>query len=241
MHSSTRFQARDLCFIGAVILLFLPFFLSDWLIRQYTIINHAHGILMGFIKFAVLATLGEVIGLRIKTGQYSQPGFGLLPRAVVWGLLGITIYLAFVIFPAGVTHLLEQLGMAGSHNALTSPGLTGQKVLVAFSVSLVMNLVYAPVMMTMHKITDAHIESHQGSAKALLRPLRIGKILSEINWEVQWGFVFKRTIPLFWIPAHTITFLLPEYYRVLFAALLGIMLGVILAVAASKGKQNRNR
>jgi hypothetical protein len=43
--------------------------------------------------------------------------------------------------------------------------------------------------------------------------------------------VFKKTIPLFWIPAHTITFLLDPDYQVLFAAFLGIMLGAILAVA----------
>jgi hypothetical protein len=46
-----------------------------------------------------------------------------------------------------------------------------------------------------------------------------------------WGFVFKKTIPFFWIPAHTITFLLPPDVQVLFAALLGIALGTILAVA----------
>jgi hypothetical protein len=51
---------------------------------------------------------------------------------------------------------------------------------------------------------------------------------------VQWNFVLKKTIPFFWIPAHTITFLMPADFRVLFAALLGIVLGVILAVANMK-------
>jgi hypothetical protein len=46
--------------------------------------------------------------------------------------------------------------------------------------------------------------------------------------------VFKKTIPLFWYPAHTITFLLPAEQRVLFAALLGIVLGVLLAVSTKK-------
>ena len=36
------------------------------------------------------------------------------------------------------------------------------------------------------------------------------------------------------VPAHTITFLLPEEARVLFAALLGVVLGILLAVAARK-------
>jgi hypothetical protein len=51
-----------------------------------------------------------------------------------------------------------------------------------------------------------------------------------------WGFVFKKTIPFFWIPAHTITFLLPPQYRVLYAALLSVVLGILLGVA---GKQNQ--
>ncbi|HRZ79119.1 MAG TPA: Mpv17/PMP22 family protein, partial [bacterium] len=46
-----------------------------------------------------------------------------------------------------------------------------------------------------------------------------------------------KTIPLFWIPAHTITFLLPENHRVLFAAILGVVLGVFLAIASLKGKK----
>jgi hypothetical protein len=53
---------------------------------------------------------------------------------------------------------------------------------------------------------------------------------------VQWGFVFKKTIPLFWYPAHTLTFLLPAEYRILFAALLGIVLGVLLSVASLKSR-----
>jgi hypothetical protein len=40
-----------------------------------------------------------------------------------------------------------------------------------------------------------------------------------------------KTIPLFWIPAHTITFSLPPEYRVLMASFLSIALGGILAFA----------
>ena len=57
-----------------------------------------------------------------------------------------------------------------------------------------------------------------------------------MNWDVMWNFVFLKTIPLFWFPAHTITFLLPPDFQVLFAALLGIALGLILAFASLKGR-----
>ena len=58
-----------------------------------------------------------------------------------------------------------------------------------------------------------------------------------MDWEVQWNFVIKKTIPIFWIPAQTLNFLLPGEYRVLVAAVYSIILGVILAIAAQMGKK----
>jgi hypothetical protein len=97
-----------------------------------------------------------------------------------------------------------------------------------------MNTIFAPVCMTFHKITDAHIARCGGSVKALITPIPMAEMFANINWNAQWGFVFKKTIPFFWYPAHTITFLLPTEQRVLFAALLGIVLGVLLAVSTKK-------
>jgi len=199
--------------------------------EAYYHFNLEHGLLMSFIKFSILATLGEVIGLRIKTGAYYKKGFGLLPRALVWGFLGMTIYMAFAIFASGTPVLLEKMGFEDAVRIIHSE-LSWKKLLVSFSIATALNLFYAPVMMTFHKITDIHILETGGTLRGFLRPIQFARIFREINWDVQWNFVFKRTIPLFWIPAQTITFLLPEEYRILFAAFLGIVLGVLLAVAA---------
>jgi hypothetical protein len=214
-------SSGDLFFALAVVAFFLPFFLFKEVFEAYYLFNLEHGLAMSFIKFAILATLGEVIGLRIKTGTYYKKGFGLLPRALVWGFLGMTIYMAFSIFAAGTPVLLEKIGFEDA-----------SKFLIAFSISATLNLFYAPVMMTFHKITDIHIQKTGGTLRGFFTPIYFARIFKEINWEVQWNFVFKRTIPLFWIPAQTITFLLPEEYRILFAAFLGIVLGVLLAIAA---------
>ena len=187
-----------------------------------------------FLKFAVLATFGEVIGLRIRTGNYIQKGFGLIPRAIVWGVLGLTIKLAFVIFGAGTPAFLSYLGLKDAATAMQS-ALTPMKVLVAFSISATMNIIYAPIMMTFHKITDTHIVNNGGTIAGFFRPIKFGEIVTNLNWNVQWNFVFKKTIPFFWIPAHTITFLLPPEFQVLFAAILGIVLGVLLALASPMG------
>ena len=224
---------KDLFFLLGIMCFFLPFFVFNGLFEAYYQFNIEHGLVMSFIKFSILATLGEVIGLRIKTGRYHQKGFGLIPRAIVWGFLGMTIYMAFAIFSSGTPVLLERIGFRDATTFLHSD-LSWKKVLVSFSISTALNLFYAPVMMTFHKITDIHILENGGTIKGFFKPIQFARIFKEINWDVQWNFVFKRTIPLFWIPAQTVTFLLPEEYRVLFAAFLGIVLGVLLAIAALK-------
>jgi hypothetical protein len=141
--------------------------------------------------------------------------------------------MAFVIYSNGVPILLEFLGVK---NAIAS--MNGDfsyiKLLTAFSISTALNLTFAPVMMTFHKITDTHIITNNGSFLVLFNSIKFSEIITNINWSVQWNFVLKKTIPFFWIPAHTITFILPAEYQVLFAALLGIALGIILAIASQK-------
>jgi hypothetical protein len=226
-------KKQDIIFWTALILLFLPFFVSSKVYETYTVFNHDHGFITAFIKFAILATTGELIGLRIKTGSYLKSGFGVLPRAVVWGSLGVTIKFAFIIFASGTPHFMEYMGMHDAAAIFTST-LTFKKLVIAFTISSSMNLIYAPVMMTLHKITDTHILNTGGTMKGFLTPIPFARILQNLDWNVQWNFVFKKTIPFFWIPAHTITFLLPSDFRVLFAAVLGIVLGIILAIANQK-------
>jgi len=226
-------KKSDLLFIAVFVAFFAAFFVFDDLYQAYNSFNKAHGMIMSFVKFAFLATLGESIGLRIKTGVYNNKGFGLLPRAIVWGFLGLTIKLAFIIFATGVPNFLAYMGISGAPVAMKGD-FSNTKLLVAFAISVSMNVIYAPVMMTLHKITDTHILQTGGTLAGLFKKIPFVKILKELNWDVQWNFVFKKTIPFFWIPAHTITFLLPTDFQVLFAALLGIILGVILSVASMK-------
>ena len=226
-------KRQDIYFIAGLIALFLPFFLSETIYSFYTSFNKEHGLITAFIKFALLATFGEALGLRIREGIWNRKDFGLLPRAVVWGFLGITIKVAFVIFASGTPHFLEYIGVKDA-GKIMSGNLNVYKILVAFSISLAMNLTYAPVMMTLHKITDIHIVKYKGKLSCFLKKIKFAENFKQINWDVQWHFIYKKTIPFFWIPAHTITFLLPAETQVLFAALLGIALGAILAFASLK-------
>ena len=223
----------DVIFIAVALLLFLPFFISHDFYEAYKSFNAHHGMVMSFAKFAILSTMGEMIGSRISNGVYLHKTFGLIPKMVVWGFLGMGINMSMIIFSKGVPLFLEYMGMDNA-SALLNGNFCSEKVIVALAISVAMNTIFAPVFMTFHKISDIHIAENQGTMRALIRPIQMGRILGQLNWNTQWGFVFKKTIPLFWYPAHTITFLLPQDSRVLFAALLGVALGVLLAMASKK-------
>lgn len=230
-------KKSDFAFIAVILAIFAPFALSETLYGWYKSFNAEHGMAMSFLKFAILSTAGELLGLRLSAGVYLKRGFGVWPRAVVWGILGMGINLAMIIFSNGVPVALEYCGLQGATAAMAGP-VTLMKVLTALCISIGMNGIFAPVFMTFHKITDTHILACGGSLRALATPIPMARIMTGLNWDAQWNFVFKKTIPFFWVPAHTVTFLLPGEARVLFAALLGVVLGVLLAVAArmkSKG------
>ena len=54
-------KKQDFLFIILVVVVFLPFFLSDAVYDWYKSFNAAHGMVMSFLKFAILSSLGEVL------------------------------------------------------------------------------------------------------------------------------------------------------------------------------------
>ena len=227
-------KRTDLYFAVVMLAIFLPFFISPELYAWYKGFNAEHAMIMAFLKFGILATLGEMLGCRISTGNYTTPTFGVVPRMVVWGLLGVVISMAMMVFSAGIPAFIKAMGGEALVVAFAAEGISWGKFVVALAISVMMNTFFAPVFMTFHKITDTHIAENGGSVKALFRPIDMRRHIMELNWDRQWSFIFKKTIPLFWYPANTITFMLPGELRVLFAALLGVALGVILAIGARK-------
>jgi len=178
-----------------------------------------HPYIGGFIKFAILATMGELLAIRITTGEWNKP-CGIVYRAAIWGFLGMVIVLIFGLFAMGVKGSLANGMLPGGES----------KFAFAFFVSAIMNLTFAPTMMAFHRITDTYIDlKYEGKGEVTMND-----VVSKIDWNGFVSFVIVKTIPFFWIPAHTITFLLPPEYRVLVAAGLSIALGAILAFAKKK-------
>lgn len=217
-NSTPRFVKRDVVavlFLAAVV----AFFVHPVSYGYYGELYLRLPATLSFLKFALLATFGEMLVARLQKGTYLPEQFGLLPKAVVWGVLGVFIWIAFGIFSYGVTGIF----FAGK-----VPAAAGMKLLNAFTISLFMNIIFAPMMMMTHHLTDTYIAQNGG--RFPLRGFVLLPLLKNINWEKMWGFVYKKTIPLFWIPAHTVTFLLPEELRVLFAVALSVVLGLLLTI-----------
>ncbi|HAS74651.1 MAG TPA: hypothetical protein DCS67_10950 [Clostridiales bacterium UBA8960] len=174
----------------------------------------------GFLKFALLATMGEMLVVRLATKQWKKaPGF--IWRVVIWGFLGIVITLIFSIFSGGVLASLEKGLLIGKGNNLA----------FAFFTSLMMNLTFAPSMMGFHRFTDTYLDLKYG--EKIAKPT-VKQVANKVDWSGFISFALLKTIPFFWIPAHTITFLLPAQYRVLVAAYLSIALGLLLTISKRK-------
>lgn len=175
-------------------------------------------ILGGFTKFFVLATIGDFIAIRIKNKKWEVPSY-ILVKAFVWGLIGVSIVLMFTIYPVGIQSLQN-------NNVLPFDGNT---FFFALFVSISMNFTYAPTMMAFHRVTDTYL-----SLRKTNKSVSLNETLGSINWRQFIKFSVFKTIPFFWVPAHTITFLLPEEFRIIFAAILGIFLGLILGIFSNK-------
>ncbi len=185
-----------------------------------------HPYISGFIKFAILSIMGEFLANRLVHKKWVKIK-GLLPKMVIWGLVGVMIVMMFAIFSNGVQGAIEK-GLLYTGASSVSPFLK------AFYISAILNLTFGPVFMAVHRISDTYIDAVTGNNPAIRKNLSLGGVVSSIDWSGFINFVVGKTIPFFWIPAHTITFLLPDEYKVLFAASLSIVLGLILSYAKLK-------
>lgn len=175
----------------------------------------AHPYPMGMAKFGLLGTMGELLGKRIVAGHWQLVGIHLWQRVLVWCLFGVMFTVVFPLFSAGAEGLLA---------AGLLPGL-GNVWATAFWKSCLINLIFAFPMQVSHRITDTLIDRRK-----LFSRWPLVDVFVSIDWPTMFRVAGAACI-WFWIPAHTVTFLLPPEYRLMSAALLAIALGAILGLA----------
>lgn len=206
--------------VGVVILIFVIFK------EQFIWATIHYPYPMGFLKVAALATFGECLKMRLKTGSWriTRP----VQRFIVWGLFGFWFTAAFQYCSDGTAGIMVK-------NLWPVIGFTEslKVVWIAFSKSLWINLggCFAYTMMLVHEYINQMIDK-QGLLSQ--EEFRFDKKV----WVPDGKHLFSRaslcTIPWiivwFWLPMHTITFTLPGHFRVLSAAFLAVALGFILTI-----------
>ena len=105
-----------------------------------------------------------------------------------------------------------------------SPNGVSYKLIRAFATAATMNLTFGPTFMAVHKCSDTYLALRAQNGKGV----KLGEVIDGVDWKRFVSFTIFKTVPIFWIPAHTLTFLLPPEYQVMLAALLSVALGVIL-------------
>lgn len=186
-------------------------------------LSNTHPYLMGFAKFAVLATAGELLAVRLARKEWTLPSY-ILARFIIWGMIGIWITYMMKIFGAGVGALMASGLLPNPQNALLG------SFVKAFMISATMNLSFGPTFMALHKCSDTYLDIRaSGKGK-----ITLANVIHKVDWEKFASFTLLKTVPLFWIPAHTVTFMLPAEYQVAMAAALSVALGIILNLKRKK-------
>lgn len=187
--------------------------------KNFGYIAGAYPYISGFFKVAVLATFGEMIKTRGRTGSYRTPD--LLIKFIVWGLYGMLFTIAFSIFRLGV-------------GAIAKGGVIwwqpfccdwANHIFVAFSTSFWINVIFCYPMMMSHEWFNTCIARRKFVGGA--------EFFAGLDPKI-WGSFMLKTIVVFWIPAHTITFCLPAQYQILMSAFLSLALGFILTIKPKK-------
>ena len=160
-----------------------------------------HPFISAAIQFGILGTAGEIISLIFKNkNRKTGWTFNIFVfKILAWALLGIVIKYGFIGMQGFTRNLF-------AYNLI--PGFFMENTITyAFLVSVFTNLFFGPQMMAFHRIEDNIIERKSGF-------VGIKKAWFTLLW--------------FWIPAHTVTFALPEYFQIGLAAIWGLALGIIM-------------
>lgn len=187
--------------------------------KNFGYIAGAYPYISGFFKVAVLATFGEMIKTRGRTGSYKTPDLWI--KFIVWGLYGMLFTIAFTLFRLGVGAMAK----GGVIWWMPFDNATANNIFVAFSTSFWINVVFCYPMMMSHEWFNTCIAKRKFVGGA--------EFFAGLDPKV-WGSFMLKTIVVFWIPAHTITFSLPPQYQILMSAFLSLALGFILTIKPKK-------
>jgi len=158
----------------------------------------AQPIITAMIQFAVLGTLGDAISHWIVERKIFSP-YEL--KTLILKIIEWSVLAVMIKYAfIGFHGFVESLI---ENNYLPQLGGIGK----SFAISTSMNLQFGPLLVITHRLMDNLIVGKQN-----------WKNLDEGFYSLLW----------FWIPAHTVTFILPKELQIGLAALWSLALGIIL-------------
>lgn len=155
-------------------------------------------ILTAMVQFAVLGTFGDIISKWIIKRSVHAP-FNLI--TLLLKMCEWALLAVFIKYAFVGFHGFVDSLMA--HQLLPELNQLGY----AFAISLSMNLQFGPFLVIMHRLLD-------------------NAIVRKNNWDNLDKGLYS--LLWFWIPAHTITFILPKPFQIGLAAIWSVVLGLIL-------------
>ena len=156
------------------------------------------------IQFAILGTLGGCIAKWVQNKKFYFPltWKEAIWFPVSWAILAVMIKAAFIGFDGYINILIDKNIFPEILSSETS-------FIRALCWSMLMNLQFGPFLIIVHRWLDC---------------LPFGK--------TNWKNIDKSLISLlwWWIPAHTVTYMLPVDFRIGLAAFWSLILGFILGI-----------
>ena len=167
--------------------------------NRYIELVGAMPIITAMVQFAILGTLGDIISKWIIKRKIFNPYNNLLT------ILMKMMEWAFL----AVCIKYAFIGFHGFIDALVEHSFLPElnRYFRSFAISTSMNLQFGPFLVIMHRLLD-----------------------NAVARENNWHNLHKGMLSLlwFWIPAHTITFILPKPFQIGLAAVWSVVLGIIL-------------
>lgn len=182
--------------------------------------------LAGAVQFAVYATAGELLSTRMLEERW-QANRATVFVAASWGVSGLFVTLAFQVFSAGAQQAML-------HGYLP---FSGHALMLAFFTSALNNLFFGPIHSGFIRVcvNYADLRFTKGGTPT------VRQAVNSVDWGELIDFTLFKTIPFFWIPVNTVTFLLPEDYRIASAAMLSMVFGILMTVLRLKERRDQVR
>lgn len=158
----------------------------------------SHPILTAIIQFAILGTLGDTISKWIIKGEIFKPYSFLTLILKMCEWAVLAICIKYAF--VGFHAFVDGLIEKGMFPEMNRLGYS-------FAISTTMNLQFGPFLVIIHRLLDNFIARENNWAN-------MNKGMLSLLW--------------FWIPAHTITFMLDKPFQIGLAALWSVALGIIL-------------